>query len=98
MPSQFQLVLDSLVALRAVLLAEDEMAVARKLEGELIVLLNLEHRKVKRVLSKMVGARWKNVLSTTWSYAIYNLFYLLDWFSFALVGSGVGTRGRYHRN
>lgn len=62
-PGELQLVLDSLVASRA-MLVEDGVAVARKPEGERKVLLNLEHSEVERVLSEVGGLRWKNVLSS----------------------------------
>ncbi|KAG5635717.1 hypothetical protein H0H81_010321 [Sphagnurus paluster] len=61
-PSELALVLDSLVASRA-MLVEDGIAVSRKPEGERKVLLNLELSEVERVLSEVGGQRWKNVLS-----------------------------------
>ena len=62
-PSELALVLDSLVASRAVLI-EEGAAVSRKPEGDRRVLLNLEQGEVERVLSEVGGTRWKNVLST----------------------------------
>jgi origin recognition complex subunit 1 len=57
------IVLDSLVASRAILL-EDGVVVSRKPEGERRVLLNLDQGEVERVLSEEGGQRWKNVLSS----------------------------------
>jgi origin recognition complex subunit 1 len=62
-PNELSLVLDSLVASRAMLI-EDGVAVSRKPEGERRVLLNLESSEVERVLGEVGGQRWKNVLST----------------------------------
>ncbi|KAF5376959.1 hypothetical protein D9615_007258 [Tricholomella constricta] len=61
-PSELMLVLDALVASRA-MLVEEGAAVSRKPEGERKVLLNLEPSEVERVLSEVGGSRWKNVLS-----------------------------------
>ncbi|KAG5643692.1 hypothetical protein DXG03_009741 [Asterophora parasitica] len=61
-PSELALVLDTLVASRA-MLVEEGAAVMRKAEGERKVLLNLEPSEVERVLSEVGGERWKNVLS-----------------------------------
>lgn len=60
--AELRLVLDSLVASRAVVL-EDGPAIARKAEGERRLLLNIEQGEVERVLGEVGGARWKNVLS-----------------------------------
>lgn len=57
--SELTMVLDSLVASRAVVV-EDAW---RKAEGERRLLLNLEQIEVERVLSDVGGVRWKNVLS-----------------------------------
>jgi origin recognition complex subunit 1 len=57
------IVLDSLVASRAILL-EDGVIVSRKPEGERRVLLNLDQGEVERVLGEAGGQRWKNVLSS----------------------------------
>jgi origin recognition complex subunit 1 len=62
-PNELLLVLDSLVASRAMLM-EEGAAVSRKPEGERRVLLNLEQGEVERVLSEVGGQHWKNVLST----------------------------------
>jgi origin recognition complex subunit 1 len=62
-PNELALVLDSLVASRA-LLVEEGAAISRKPEGERRVLLNLEQAEVERVLGEVGGQRWKNVLST----------------------------------
>jgi origin recognition complex subunit 1 len=56
------MVLDSLVASRAVLL-EDGPAIVRKAEGDRRLLLNIEQGEVERVLADVGGPRWKNVLS-----------------------------------
>ncbi|KAF5374440.1 hypothetical protein D9615_009105 [Tricholomella constricta] len=60
-PSELTLVLDAVVASRAILV-EEGAAVLKKPEGEQKVLLNLES-EVERVLSEIGGSRWKNVLS-----------------------------------
>ncbi|EAU91735.2 replication control protein 1 [Coprinopsis cinerea okayama7 len=60
--AELAIVLDSLVASRAILL-EDGAAVARKPEEERRVLLNIEQIEVERVLSDIGGPAWKNVLS-----------------------------------
>ncbi|PFH48309.1 hypothetical protein AMATHDRAFT_150197 [Amanita thiersii Skay4041] len=60
-PAELRMVLDSLVATRA-LLIEDGAGIERKAEGERRVLLNLEQNEVERVLSEQGGV-WKNVLS-----------------------------------
>jgi origin recognition complex subunit 1 len=59
--AELAMVLDSLVASRA-LLVEDGSGIAKKPEGERKVLLNLEQNEVERVLSDLGGPRWKNVL------------------------------------
>jgi len=61
--NELSLVLDSLVASRA-MLVEEGVAISRKPEGERRVLLNLEQGEVERVLSEVGGQHWKNVLST----------------------------------
>lgn len=60
--TELALVLDSLVASRA-MLVEEGATVMRKPEGEKKVLLNLELGEVERVLGEVGGIRWKNVLS-----------------------------------
>ncbi|KAG5338844.1 hypothetical protein C0989_006009 [Termitomyces sp. Mn162] len=62
-PAELTIVLDSLVASRA-LLIEDGPAVLRKPEGDRLVILNLELSEVERVLSEVGGTNWKNVLNT----------------------------------
>jgi origin recognition complex subunit 1 len=61
-PSELALILDSLLASRAILM-EDGATASRKAEGERKVILNLEQGEVERVLSEVGGQRWKNVLS-----------------------------------
>lgn len=61
-PAELRMVLNSLVASRAVVL-EDGSVVARKPEGERRMLLNIEQGEVERVLSDIGGQRWRNVLS-----------------------------------
>lgn len=61
-PAELRMVLDSLVASRAVVL-EDGLAVARKPEGERRMLLNIEQGEVEKTLSDIGGTRWRNVLS-----------------------------------
>lgn len=58
--SELAMVLDSLVATRAMLIEDN----SGKPDGERKVLLNLEQSEVERVLSEMGGTAWKNVLST----------------------------------
>ncbi|KAM6490744.1 P-loop containing nucleoside triphosphate hydrolase protein [Amanita muscaria] len=53
-------VLDSLVAARALLVEDQSLA---RQDGERRVLLNLEQSEIERVLSEMGGTGWKNVLS-----------------------------------
>ncbi|KAF9015037.1 hypothetical protein BDQ17DRAFT_1340381 [Cyathus striatus] len=60
---EFTLILDSLVASRA-LIVEEGHAIAKKPAGERRVLLNLEMSEVERVLSEVGGSVWKSVLST----------------------------------
>jgi origin recognition complex subunit 1 len=62
-PNELSVVLDSLVASRA-MLVEEGAAVSRKPAGERRVLLNMEQGEVERVLSEVGGQRWKNVLNT----------------------------------
>lgn len=61
--AELGVVLDSLVASRAVLF-EDNLAASRKLDGERRVMLNLEQNEVERVLGEVGGQSWKSVLST----------------------------------
>lgn len=56
------LVLDSLLASRA-LLMEDGAGAARKAAEERRCVLNLEQTEVERVLGEVGGARWKTALS-----------------------------------
>ncbi|TFK36756.1 P-loop containing nucleoside triphosphate hydrolase protein [Crucibulum laeve] len=60
--AELGLVLDSLVASRAIV-AEEGAAISRKPDGERRVLLNLEQGEIERVVSEVGGTRWKNVLS-----------------------------------
>jgi origin recognition complex subunit 1 len=60
--SELDMVLESLVASRAMLI-EDGLAASRKAEGDRKVVLNLEQGEVERVLSEVGGTRWKNALS-----------------------------------
>ena len=57
--SELAMVLDSLVATRAMLIE----GISGKPDGERKVLLNLEQSEVERVLSEMGGTVWKNILS-----------------------------------
>ena len=61
-PAELRMVLDSLVASRAIVL-EDGPSIVRKPEGERRLLLNIEQGEVERVLGDIGGTRWKNVLS-----------------------------------
>ncbi|KAI0047680.1 P-loop containing nucleoside triphosphate hydrolase protein [Auriscalpium vulgare] len=61
---ELALVLDSLLASRA-LLIEEGAAAAKKLDGERRVVLNLEQVEVERVLSEVGGQRWKNALGVS---------------------------------
>ena len=56
------MVLDSLVASRAIL-CEEGALVARKPEDEKRVVLNIEHAEVERVLGEVGGTKWKNALN-----------------------------------
>ncbi|KAJ7497064.1 P-loop containing nucleoside triphosphate hydrolase protein [Mycena latifolia] len=62
-PNELALVLDSLVASRA-LLMEGGAAALRKAEGERKVLLNLEQGEVERVLGDVGGDQWRNILTS----------------------------------
>lgn len=62
-PAELRIVLDSLVASRA-LLIEDGPAVVRKPEGDRLVIMNLEISEVERVLGEVGGTKWKNALNT----------------------------------
>lgn len=62
-PNELSVVLDSLVASRA-MLVEEGAAVSRKPESERRVLLNLEQAEVERVLGEVGGQRWRNILNT----------------------------------
>ncbi|KAF5339244.1 hypothetical protein D9758_013297 [Tetrapyrgos nigripes] len=59
--SELYMVLESLVASRAMLL-EDGLAASRKDFGERRVILNLEQTEVERVLGDVGGQTWKNLL------------------------------------
>ena len=61
-PGELSLVLESLVASRA-MLCEDGAIVAKKSEDEKRVVLNLEHAEVERVLGEVGGLKWKNALN-----------------------------------
>ncbi|KAF9534025.1 hypothetical protein CPB83DRAFT_420329 [Crepidotus variabilis] len=61
--TELSLILDSLVASRAIVL-EDGPSVSRKPEGERRMLLNVEQGEVERVLGDVGGARWKGILSS----------------------------------
>ncbi|KAK7033124.1 origin recognition complex subunit 1 [Favolaschia claudopus] len=61
-PKELTLVLDSLVAARA-LLMEVGAAASKKAEDERKVLLNLEQGEVERVLGDVGGQSWRNILS-----------------------------------
>ena len=61
-PAELKMVLNSLVASRAVVL-EDGAVVSRKPEAERRLLLNIEQGEVERVLGDVGGQKWKNVLS-----------------------------------
>ncbi|KAG6837268.1 hypothetical protein H0H93_012273 [Arthromyces matolae] len=61
-PAELTLVLDSLVASRAMLI-EEGTVVHRKREGDRMVVLNLDQNEVERVLSEVGGTNWKNVLN-----------------------------------
>lgn len=56
------IVLDSLVASRAIL-CEDGHLLSRKPEDDKRVVLNLEHAEVERVLGEVGGTKWKNALN-----------------------------------
>jgi origin recognition complex subunit 1 len=56
------MVLDSLLASRA-LLIEDGATTARRSEDERKVVLNLEQTEVERALGEVGGTKWKNALS-----------------------------------
>ncbi|RXW21306.1 hypothetical protein EST38_g4564 [Candolleomyces aberdarensis] len=62
--AELTIVLDSLVASRAVLL-EDGAAVARKPSGERRLLLNIDQIEAERVLSDVGGQTWKNALGAS---------------------------------
>ncbi|KAJ7903529.1 P-loop containing nucleoside triphosphate hydrolase protein [Mycena olivaceomarginata] len=61
-PNELALVLDSLVAARA-LLMEGGAAALRKAEGERKVMLNIEQGEVERVLGEIGGQSWRNILT-----------------------------------
>jgi origin recognition complex subunit 1 len=60
--NELTLVLDSLVASRA-LLMEGGATALRKAEGERKVVLNIEQGEVERVLGDVGGERWRNILT-----------------------------------
>lgn len=62
MYSELSMVLDSLLACRAVL-CEDGAIMSRKPEEEKRIMLNLEHTEVERVLAEVGGTKWKSVLN-----------------------------------
>ena len=59
--AEYAIILDSLVASRAVVLEEGAL-VMRKGDAERRMLLNLEQGEVERALSDIGGDRWRNVL------------------------------------
>lgn len=59
-PAELVMVMDSLVASRAILV-EEGVAVARK--GERRMVLNIEQSEVERILGEVGGQRWKNIFS-----------------------------------
>lgn len=61
--AELTMVLDSLVASRAVVV-EDGVAISRKAPGDRRLFLNIEQSEVERVLGDVGGQRWKNVFST----------------------------------
>lgn len=62
MYGELSMVLDSLLASRAVL-CEDGALMSRKPEEEKLIMLNLEHTEVERVLAEVGGTKWKSVLN-----------------------------------
>ena len=58
---ELALVLDSLVACRA-LIIEEGVAASRKNQGDRKVVLNIETGEMERVLSELGGTNWKNAL------------------------------------
>ena len=60
---ELTLVLDSLLASRAVVM-EDGLSAGRKKVGERRIVLNLEQVEVERVLGDVGGQRWKMALSS----------------------------------
>ncbi|EIN10097.1 P-loop containing nucleoside triphosphate hydrolase protein [Punctularia strigosozonata HHB-11173 SS5] len=61
-PSELTMVLESLVAARA-MLVEEGLSAARKAQDERRVILNLEQTEAERVLGEVGGQRWRNALS-----------------------------------
>ncbi|KAI6025453.1 hypothetical protein EDC04DRAFT_2606327 [Pisolithus marmoratus] len=61
-PTQLTIVLDSLLASRAILM-EDGQTAARKPVSERRVILNLEQTEVERVLGEIGGQAWRQTLS-----------------------------------
>ncbi|KAJ6544983.1 P-loop containing nucleoside triphosphate hydrolase protein [Mycena vulgaris] len=61
-PNELALVLDSLVASRA-LLVEGGAAAVRKAPGERKVVLNLEQGELERALGDVGGEKWRNILT-----------------------------------
>jgi origin recognition complex subunit 1 len=59
--AELGMVLDSLVASRAIIL-EEGAAVRRKAENERRMLLNIEQGEVEKVLGDIGGKVWKNIL------------------------------------
>ncbi|KAJ6619997.1 P-loop containing nucleoside triphosphate hydrolase protein [Mycena sp. CBHHK59/15] len=62
-PNELTMVLDSLVASRA-LLVEGGAVASRKAEGDRKIVLNLEQGEVERVLGDVGGDRWMNILGS----------------------------------
>ncbi|EMD32073.1 hypothetical protein CERSUDRAFT_68906 [Gelatoporia subvermispora B] len=59
---ELSMVLDSLLASRA-MICEEGVVATRKPEEERRVALNLEHSEIERVLGEVGGTKWKNALS-----------------------------------
>ncbi|KAI0081042.1 P-loop containing nucleoside triphosphate hydrolase protein [Panus rudis PR-1116 ss-1] len=61
-PGELWIVLESLLAARA-MLCEDGPVIARKHEDDRRIVMNLESSEVERVLGEVGGMKWKNALS-----------------------------------
>jgi origin recognition complex subunit 1 len=62
-PNELALVLDSLLAARA-LIMEGGATALRKAEGDRKVILNLEQGEVERVLGDVGGEKWRTILTS----------------------------------